>query len=159
MPATAAAPTAYEAALAAVPNAKRITLPAAKSSPIRKGTGKRKPRNILQDTADKMAQEGKARTAAIKAGKLTKAEKARGAGNGSGPVARLTHEWPSKTGRDVQVKDQVRTPDGVTIAIIGRWTKRKGDQLIPMVTGRVVSGGGTGNRKNAVAAEVTHVKK
>lgn len=96
-------------------------------------------------------------------GRKPQAGKPRGGGNGSGPVARLTHEWMSKAGKDVKINDHVKTPDGAVINVIGRWTKRKGDQKIPMVTGRILTGEnkGTkkGERKNAVAAEVTHVAK
>jgi hypothetical protein len=91
-----------------------------------------------------------------------KPAKARGAGNGSGPTKRITMEWLSAKKKDVAVKDEV-TVDGVVLTIIGRWTKRKGDALIPMVTGRIVSGAPDGKKKgdrhNAVAAEVTHVAK
>ncbi len=91
------------------------------------------------------------------------AAKSRGTGNGSGPVKRLTHEWVGKDKKDVKVGDHVKLPDGIVMNVIGRWTKRKGDQLVPMVTGRILTGEnkGTkkGERKNAVAAEVTHVAK
>ena len=54
------------------------------------------------------------------------------------------------------------TVNGVVIAVIGRWTKRKGDAMVPMVTGRIVSGAPDGKKKgdrhNAVAEEATHVK-
>jgi hypothetical protein len=92
------------------------------------------------------------------------AAKPRGGGNGSGPVARLTNEWLSKSGKDVKIGDHVKLPDGTVINVIGRWTRRKKDEtLTPMITGRILTGEnkGTkkGERKNAVAAEVTHVAK
>jgi hypothetical protein len=185
MSATAVAPTAYEVALAAVPDAKKVTLPPAAPSPTRQvAGGKRLPhparvkeaarkgeKDPVKAAAAKMEQESRAKTAAIKAGKLTKKEKARSTGNGGGPVQRLTTEWIGKDKKDVQVKDRVRTADGIVIDVIGRWTRRKGDKLIPCVTGHIVSFGSAktdateggkgksiGSRLNAVAAEVTHCK-
>lgn len=119
----------------------------------------------INSLAKKMTHPARAKDEAVKAvmgkgsTKAKPAAKSRGAGNGSGPTKRLTMEWVSAKGKDVQVKDQVKLPDGIVIEVIGRWTKRKGDQLIPMVTGRIVSAEGKGNRRNAVAAEVTHVAK
>ncbi len=88
--------------------------------------------------------------------------KPRSTGNGSGPTVRLTGEWLSAKKKDVKVKDEV-TVNGVVITVIGRWTKRRGDAKMPMVTGRIVSGAPDGKEKgdrhNAVAAEVTHVAK
>lgn len=89
-----------------------------------------------------------------------------------GPVERLTTEWPSKTGRDVRVKDRIKTAEGVVIDVVGRWTKKTAKGNVPMVTGHIVSipagavqtkdegkGKGKGDRFNAVAATSTHVKK
>jgi len=166
-----ATPTANEAALAAVPNAKKTVIPPVKPPPARKIAGTKK--GILADVAAKMEQDGKAKTAAIKAGKLTKKE--RSTGNGSGPVARLTMEWTGKDGKDVEVKDRVKTADGTVIDVIGRWTKKTAKGNVPMVTGHIVSiptavalasvpasgegkGKQKGDRLNAVAAEVTHTK-
>lgn len=136
--------TAYEAALAAVPNAKRTRLPGPSKAPRKK--------DRIKDEAGKAI--GK-----VKAGAAKPTAKARGAGNGSGPATRITMEWMSAEKKDVGVKDEV-TVGGVTIKVIGRWTKRRGDKLIPMVTGRIVSGAPDGKKKgdrhNAVAAEVTH---
>jgi hypothetical protein len=99
-----------------------------------------------------------------------KAPKKRSTGNSSGPVQRLSNAWPSSKGKDVAVKDTVRMADGTVIEVIGRWTRRKGDALVPMVTGHIVkfSAGATasaegkgrkvGDRQNAVAAECTHTK-
>ncbi len=68
----------------------------------------------------------------------------------------------SSKSKDVKVNDEVTTPGGTTIKVIGRWTKHKGDQLVPMVTGRIVSGAPDGKKKgdrhNTAAAEVTHIK-
>jgi hypothetical protein len=87
-----------------------------------------------------------------------------------GPIERLTNEWPSKTGRDVKVKDRIKTAEGVVIDVIGRWTKKTAKGNVPMVTGHVVSfpegatlaaggkGKKVGDRFNAVAANSTHVK-
>lgn len=119
----------------------------------------------INSLAKKMTHPARAKDEAVKAAtgkgstKAKLAAKTRGAGNGSGPTKRLTMEWLAAKGKDVQVKDQVKLPDGIVIEVIGRWTKRKGDQLIPMVTGCIVSAEGKGNRRNAVAAEVTHVAK
>lgn len=46
----------------------------------------------------------------------------------------MTDAWPDAKGKDVAVKDRVRTADGTVIDVIGRWTKRKGDVLAPMAT-------------------------
>jgi hypothetical protein len=87
-----------------------------------------------------------------------------------GPVERLTNEWPSKSGRDVKVKDRIKTAEGVVIDVIGRWTKKTAKGNVPMVTGHIVSlpagatasadgkSKGKGDRFNAVAASSTHVK-
>lgn len=87
-----------------------------------------------------------------------------------GPVERLTNEWPSKTGRDVKVKDRIKTAEGVVIDVIGRWTRKTKQGNVPMVTGHVVSfpagttasaegnGKQVGDRFNAVATDVTHTK-
>jgi hypothetical protein len=86
------------------------------------------------------------------------------------PAQRLTSEWPSKSGRDVKVKDRIRTAEGVVIDVVGRWTRRTEKANVPMVTGHIVSlpagatasadgkGKGKGDRFNAVAAKSTHVK-
>jgi len=105
---------------------------------------------------------GGAKKPAAKKGSSTKAKPAAAKphGGGSSGPNRLTSEWASAKKKDVAVKDEV-TVNGVVIKIIGRWTKRKGDVLVPMVTGRIVSGAPDGKKKgdrhNAVAAEVTHV--
>jgi hypothetical protein len=110
----------------------------------------------IDGLARKMTGGAKAKDSKAKA-----PAKPRGAGNGSGPVARLTDVWMSSKKKDVKVKDEV-TVNGVVITVIGRWTKRKGDQFVPMVTGRIVSGVPAGKKKgdrhNAIAAEATHVK-
>jgi hypothetical protein len=85
-------------------------------------------------------------------------------GNTGNAFPRLTHEWTGKDKKDVQIGDHVKLPDGTVINVIGRWTRHKKDStLTPMVTGRVLTGEnkGTkkGERKSAVAAEVTHVTK
>jgi hypothetical protein len=106
----------------------------------------------------KPAKRAKAKPAAKGSTKPKPAVKPRGAGNGAGPTARLTTEWIGSDKKDVRTKDRVTMADGTSIEIIGRWTKHTKDGgLIPMVTGRVLlAGGKKGNRKNAVAAEVTH---
>lgn len=106
----------------------------------------------------------------------TKAPKKRSTGNGSGPAQRLSNEWPSSRGKDVSIKDRVRTAEGIVIDVIGRWTKKTASGNVPMVTGNIVSlpagatvaagdtkrsdakGRSKGDRQNAVAAEVTHAK-
>jgi hypothetical protein len=70
------------------------------------------------------------------------------------PVARLTDTWPSAKGKDVAVKDTVKTKDGTSISCVGRWTKKTAKGNVPMITG--VTSDGT--RKNSPAAEVTHTK-
>lgn len=181
-------------------------------------TSKAKPVGAVQEIAAKMAQDSKAKTAAIKAGKLTAKErdedaaaesiarddqdrreavleitdtaeakakghippkgKAKAAAKGKGStkakeasVHRLTTEWLSLKGKDVAVKDRVKAGDGTLLDVIGRWTKKTKDGvLIPMVTGHVVTTATAsvavegkdkkvGDRCNAVAAVVTHVKK
>ena len=77
----------------------------------------------------------------------------------AGPAPRLTHQWSSKRGKDVKVGDSVTLGDGAAMRCVGRWTKRKGGELIPMVTGVVASGEGKGARRNSPAAEVTHAAK
>lgn len=82
---------------------------------------------------------------------------------------RLTAEWLSFKGKDIVVKDHVKTPDGITIEVIGRWTKKTAKGNVPMVTGHIVAlptaasrdtvkgkEQKKGDRLNAVAAEVTH---
>jgi hypothetical protein len=185
---TGKAMTAYEAALAAVPDGKKTVLPGVQPSPSRKVAGtkklphparvkdaarKGKPVGPVQATADKITQESKAKTAAIKAGKLTKGEKAATKGR----IDRLTVEWLSFKGKNIVVKDHVKTPDGITIEVIGRWTKKGKDGNVPMVTGHIVAlptsatvaagdtaksdtkGRHKGDRLNAVAAEASHAKK
>jgi hypothetical protein len=117
----------------------------------------------------------------IKRGGVKKAvaiQKARSTGNGSGPAAQLTMEWTGKDGKDVKVKDRVRTAEGVVIDVIGRWTRKPKDgSLIPCVTGRIVTlpagatvaagdtkksdgkGRTVGDRQSAIAAGCQHIKK
>ena len=169
MSATAVATTPYEKAVAAVTEqGGTVTrLPDAKPSPRRRVAGGRKAptRNLVQEAADKIVQDSAATTAAIKAGKLTKKEKAKPAaskGKPKGPVARLTETWNSARGKDVKVKDLVKMKDGTIIEVIGRWTKKSAKGNVPMVTGKIVSGApdgkAKGDRQNAAAAEVTHTK-
>jgi hypothetical protein len=122
-----------------------------------------------KDEAVKAAGKGstKAKPAAAKAakGKAT-------TGNTGNAFPRITAEWTSAKGKDVKVKDRVRTADGIVIDVIGRWTKKAKDGNVPMVTGHIVAfgagkkdateggkGKGVGDRCNAVAAEVTHAAK
>jgi len=130
--------SAYEAALAAVPGGKVTVLPGVKPSPKRKGT-------VAQDAA-----RSKAKTKAT-VGKAV--AKMTGTTKGK-PVARITTEWLSSKGKDVAVKDKVKLADGTTVTCIGRWTKRKGEQKIPFITGTTSDG----TRKNSPASEVTHSK-
>jgi hypothetical protein len=129
-------------------------------------------REMIGGLAKGMTHPARAKDEAVKAvtgkgkkpSKAKPAAKARGAGNGSGPLAKLTTEWLSTKKRDVKVKDQVKLTNGVVITIIGRWTRRAKDgSLTPMVTGHIVSGAPDGKKKgdrhNAVAAEVTHTGK
>jgi|GEM_PF-2693224 len=68
---------------------------------------------------------------------------------------RLTSVWPSKSGKDVQIKDKVKLKDGATATCVGRWSKHlKDGGLVPMITGTTADG----TRKNSPAAEVTHTK-
>jgi len=156
----------YDQAVGAVLAAggKKTRLPDAKPAPQRKVTGGRK-----------LPHPAKAKDEAVRAvtGKQPKkpAARKRSTGNGSGPVQRLSNEWPSSKGKDVAVKDLVRMADGTVIEVIGRWTKRlKDGALQPMVTGHIVrfpagatasvegKGKKVGDRQNAVAAECTHTK-
>jgi hypothetical protein len=67
---------------------------------------------------------------------------------------RLTNVWSSKSGKDVQIKDKVKLADGTVVTCVGRWTKRKGEQKIPFITGTTADG----TRRNSAASEVTHTK-
>jgi hypothetical protein len=129
---------------------KRTTLPTAKPSPTRRVAGGKKAVGPVAKVAAKMEQDSKAKTAAIKAGKLTKKER----GNGSGPHTRLTTEWTGKDKKDVQVKDKVKLADGTVITCVGRWTKRTKTGNVPFITGTTADG----TRKNSAASEVTHTK-
>lgn len=84
--------------------------------------------------------------------------KPRGAGNGSGPTTRITDSWKGKDGKEVNVKDRVT--HGKFVGIVkARWTKRKGDQLVPMLTLTLDKPNDKDKpRHNAPAAEVRHVK-
>lgn len=117
----------------------------------------------INGLAKKMTGGTKAPKGKGKGSKAKAPAKARSTGNGSGPSTRITAEWLSARKRDVMVKDEVTTADGVKLTIIGRWTRRAKDgSLTPMVTGRIVSGAPdgkkNGDRHNAVAEEATHVK-
>jgi hypothetical protein len=83
-------------------------------------------------------------------------------------VHRLTTKWASTKNRDVLVADKVKTPEGVGLLIVGRWTKKTAKGNVPFVTGEVFSlptGKGTpttkkvGDRMNAAASTLTHVEK
>jgi hypothetical protein len=113
---------------------------------------------VAQKQAAKIVAASKAKTQAIKKGSS---------------VHRLTTEWTGKDKKDVAVKDRVKTSDGITLDVIGRWTRKtKAGKLIPCITGHIVSFGSVkgdpteggkgktiGDRLNAAAAEVTHVTK
>jgi hypothetical protein len=121
-----------------------------------------KGKKATQAKVDKLAKGMTGKKPTKASPKAKAAAKPRGAGNGSGPAARLTHEWLSAKKKDVQIGDHVKLPDGTVVNVIGRWTRhKKDDTLTPMVTGRILTGEnkGTkkGERKSAVAAEVTHV--
>jgi hypothetical protein len=118
------------------------------------------------------AKEPKAKEPKAKAakGKSSKAPaKPRSTGNGSGPATRITESWSGKGGKEVEVGSVVKTPTGATLKILGRWSKRKGEQIIPFVTGRIeallpasatvsAKGKGKGDRMNVAAADCTVVK-
>jgi hypothetical protein len=97
-----------------------------------------------------------------------KAAAKRGTGNGGGPTARITESWAGKGGKEVEVGSIVKTPTGATLKIVGRWSKRKGEAIIPFVTGRIdalpagatvaAKGKGKGDRMNIAAADCTVVK-
>jgi hypothetical protein len=132
------------------------------SSEVRQEAASRETAKGKQATQAKVNKLAKGMTGKKPAPKAKAAAKPRGAGNGSGPAARLTHEWLSAKKKDVQIGDHVKLPDGTVVNVIGRWTRhKKDDTLTPMVTGRILTGEnkGTkkGERKSAVAAEVTHV--
>jgi hypothetical protein len=84
------------------------------------------------------------------------AAKARAAGNGAGPMKRVTDTWDSaKSGVEVVVGCTVKTPDVKTLLIVGRWSKRpKEGKPIPFVTGTTPDG----TRKNVAAADCTVTK-
>jgi hypothetical protein len=156
--------TPYQAALDAV-KAKggKVTRLEPRTRRVKKDTPM--PASTKKALDAKVRAQVKARDAAKKP-----TAKKRSTGNGSGPAQRLSNEWPSAKGKDVAVKDLVRMADGTVIEVIGRWTKRKGDALVPMITGHIVKfpagatasaegkGKKVGDRQNAVAAEVTHTK-
>jgi len=82
----------------------------------------------------------------------------RGAGNGSGPVARITESWVGKDRKEVAIKDHVAHGEFVGI-VKGRWTRKAKDQLIPMVTLILDKPQDKDKpRHNAPAAECVHVK-
>lgn len=88
--------------------------------------------------------EAKAEASPIKRGGVKKAvahqkAKARSAGNGSGPAARLTETWGSKTRKDIKNKDRVRTAEGIVVDVTGRYTGKTGNRLIPMLVGKIVT--------------------
>ncbi len=91
-----------------------------------------------------------------KAAKTNAAPKARAAGNGAGPMKRVTDTWDSaKSGVEVVVGCTVKTPDVKTLLIVGRWSKRPKDgKPIPFVTGTTPDG----TRKNVAAADCTVTK-
>jgi hypothetical protein len=132
-------------------------------------TSKAKPVGVVQEAAAKMAQERAATTAAIKAGHLTKKEQAAATkGKGSTkakaaakpspktgvPLARITDSWTGKGGKEVEVGSVVKAPGIASLTCVGRWTKRKGEQKIPFITGTTPDG----TRKNVAAADCTIVK-
>jgi hypothetical protein len=145
------------AAAADVPNAKVTTLPPAGKSSAQKA----KSAGRAKAAAKEVAKQRKATQAKVNdlAGKMTGGKKPVG-----GAAPRLTDEWLSAKKQDAKIKDEVKLPNGAVITIIGRWSKHlKDGGLIPMVTGRIVSGAPEGKKKgdrlNAAAAEVTHVTK
>jgi hypothetical protein len=106
-------------------------------------------------TPERAAKEAKAKPAAAKA---KPAAKPRGAGNGSGPVARITESWVGKDKKEVNIKDHVAHGEFVGV-VKGRWTRKKGDALIPMVTLILDKPQDKDKpRHNAPAAECVHVK-
>lgn len=180
------------AATADMPGAKVTTLPPAAKTAAQKAksagraraaakevAGQRKAsQEKIGDLAKGMTHPARAKDEAVKAvtGKgSTKAKPAAAkatTGNTGNAFPRITTEWTSAKGKDVKVKDRVRTADGIVIDVIGRWTKKAKDGNVPMVTGHIVAfgagkqdateggkGKGVGDRCNAVAAEVTHVAK
>jgi hypothetical protein len=70
------------------------------------------------------------------------------------PLARITESWSGKGSKEVEVGSVVKAPGIPSLAIIGRWTKRKGEQKIPFVTGTTPDG----TRKNVAATDCTVVK-
>ncbi len=134
------------------------------SSEVKAEDGKRERVPDLTKALETGKLEVAVRKPAAKKGS-TKAKPAakRSTGNGSGPATRITAEWLSAKKKDVMVKDEVTTADGVKLTIVGRWTRRaKDESLTPMVTGRIVSGAPDGKKKgdrhNSAASQVTHTK-
>ena len=108
-------------------------------------------RNAAKKTTTTKLPKGQTRVHPVEAKKQAVAEasgkqppkkptaKKRSSGNGSGPAQRLTNEWPSAKGKDVSIKDRVRTAEGVVIDVVGRWTRHAKSGNVPCVTGTVVS--------------------
>jgi hypothetical protein len=114
----------------------------------------------IDGLAKKMTHPARAKDEAVKAvtgkGKAkAKAAKPRGKGNGSGPgVGRITESWEGKGGKEVEVGSVVKAPGIPSLQIVGRWSKRKGETIIPFVTGVTPDK----TRKNVAAADCTVVK-
>jgi hypothetical protein len=70
------------------------------------------------------------------------------------PLARITESWTGKGGKEVVVGSVVKAPGIASLTCVGRWTKRKGEQKIPFITGTTPDG----TRKNVAAADCTVVK-
>jgi hypothetical protein len=109
-----------------------------------------------QNAKVKATTKAPAAKAAAKGNGSTKAKPAakRSTGNGSGPAARLTMEWLSKSKKEVSVKDKVKLADGTAVTVVGRWTKHTKAGNVPFITGTTADG----TRQNSAASEVTHTK-
>lgn len=139
------------AATADVPNARVTTLPPAGKTPAQKAKSAGRAKAAAREVAAQRASTQKKidRMAAKMTG-----SKPRGTGNGSGPTKRITDSWKGKGGKEVEVGSMVKAPGIPSLKIVGRWSKRRKDSIIPFVTGITPDK----TRKNVAAADCTVVK-
>jgi hypothetical protein len=153
---TAIALTPYEAALAAVPDAKKSVVPAVKPSPKRKvGKGKVPASSEVKVHGDGVKSKAKSKAAVGKAVAAMTGKKATGkaAAKKSAGVKRLTDGWFAADKTEVKIKDKVKA-NGITFEVAGRFTNcLKDGTKVPMLYGKV-----DGKGIRVVASTVTRVK-